>query len=466
MSFEWIIIEALAVLVENFIKVFFLNRQFSRKYDSYIPTIILWLLLTGWGLFATFGNISQVIYDITGYVILFAGAFFIVNAALLRKIFAVFLIIALSYASSLIGAGVVSLLFERSFNHTLYNQDISRLLAIIFVKTFQVVVFLSISRKHPFKLDVSSTPALVLIFNSVLCLVTVFLLWVFIGSSTAEVDNSGIIIAASVCSLFILIGTFIMYDLFSSLERHNIELSKKSQRSDIETTFQNEIRNMHADLQTWRHEYKNNLIAIRGYVESEDLPGALDYIEKLAGAQLIGKTMIRTGNPALDAVINSKLWLAQSRGITVSAQSAFPEGGIARVTDGELCSIIGNLMDNSIEACDRMPEGMRKFITFELLVRESNLFLSIYNSFSGKIARDGEEFLTAKNRPHGGIGIKYVDSILAKYEGYALREYNNGVFATQVMIPLLDPKGDYKRVTRRKWYHRILGRRRVDQRRR
>ncbi|MDR1299515.1 MAG: ATP-binding protein [Oscillospiraceae bacterium] len=247
-----------------------------------------------------------------------------------------------------------------------------------------------------------------------------------------------------------------MYDLFSKLERRNIELSNKAQRANAEITFNNEIKAMHADLQIWRHEYKNNLIAIRGHIESGDLPGAIDYIDSLAGNQIIGRPMIHTGNPAIDAVTNSKLWLAQSRGIYVSAQSLFPDSGVARVTEGDLCSIIGNLLDNCIEACGRVTEGERKFINFELLVKGDNIFLSIYNSYSGKILRDGEDFLTVKDRPYGGIGIKYVDSILAEYEGYALREYNNGVFATQVMIPLLDPKGDYKRVTRHKWYNRIL----------
>jgi sensor histidine kinase regulating citrate/malate metabolism len=249
-----------------------------------------------------------------------------------------------------------------------------------------------------------------------------------------------------------------MYDLFAKLERRNIESSNKFQRTDIEATFQNEIKAMHADLLTWRHEYKNNLIAIRGHIESGDVTGALDYLDSLAGTQSAGKILIHTGNAAVDAIVNSKLWFAKSRGIYVNAQSLFPEGGVARVSEGDLCSIIGNLLDNSIEACGRMPEGERRFINFELLVKGDNIFLSIYNSYTGKIAQDGEEFLSSKRKPYGGgIGIKYVDSILAKYEGYAMREYNNGVFFTQAMIPLLDPKGDYKRVTRHKWYNRILG---------
>jgi hypothetical protein len=465
MSTEWIVIETFAVLIENFLKVFFLNRQLPRKHASHIPITVLWFFLVGWGLFATFAAINQAIYDIAAVVILFAGTYLIANATLPRKLFTVFLITALSFTVALTGTGVVSLITERSFNHTLYNQDASRLLAIILVKMLQVAVFLSISRKRPFKFNVSRAPALVLIPTALLCLAIEFLLWVYISSSLATVDHSGIIVAAAVCSLFILIGVFQMYDLFAKLERRNIELSKKEQRAAIEITFQNEIKNMHADLQKWRHEYKNNLIVLRGYVESEDFPGALDYIDGLAGAQLIGKPMIRTDNAALDAIINSKLWLAEKRGINVSAQSAFPESGVVRVTDGDLCSIIGNLMDNSIEACDRMPEGAQKFITFELLVRENNLFLSIYNSFAGKISRDGEEYMSSKSRPHGGVGIKYVDSILARYEGYAMREYNNGVFATQVMIPLLEPRGDYKRVARHRWFHRILGKRRFDPRR-
>lgn len=55
-----------------------------------------------------------------------------------------------------------------------------------------------------------------------------------------------------------------------------------------------------------------------------------------------------------------------------------------------------------------------------------------------------------------------MDSIIEKYEGFSIREYNNGVFFTQVMIPLLFPKqGGYYHKKNNKWVHRPLGKRRT-----
>ena len=460
MTVEWIIIECLAVFVENFIKIYFIDSQLTKRFDNRIAFALMLFVSVSWGLFATFTHVNQIIYITIAAVLLFAGVCVFTTATLSRKIFVVLLATAISYVTSFLGAGIIGLVVGRTFHQIVNNQDTARLLAIIFVKTLQTIVFLFMAKRPFFDLRTGRTPAIILFFNSVLCLAIEFLIWFYISSTPVAAGSVNIFVAASVCSALILAAGFIMYEVFARQEQERIELSNSLQRSGMETTFREEIRGMHSDLQTWRHEYKNNLLALRGYVADEDVKKALSYIDEIAESPLIGTPLITTNNPALDAVINSKLWLAENRGIAVSAQSAFPDEGIPRVTDSDLCSIVGNLLDNSIEACGRMPEGERQFLTFELLVRGYNIFVSIYNSFDGKITRDGEAFVSSKGTLYNGIGLKYVDAILAKYDGYAMREYKNGVFSTQVMIPLLDPDGGKFIAKSNSWFGRFLGGRR------
>ncbi|MFP3153191.1 GHKL domain-containing protein [Lachnospiraceae bacterium ZAX-1] len=456
MTAEWIIVETLAVFVESLAKVYFLNSQLPKKSGFRGFFALLSSVLISWGLVGTFAGVNQIVYDVTDIVITAVFVYLLTDASIERKIFNVFLVVAIPFAATMVGAGMVNLVFDTTFSHTLYNQDTSRLLSILFIKAIELMTFVLISKKQLFGGSTGRTPAIVLMVNSVLCIIIEFLLWALLrAGSKAEADR--LLVAMSVCALPILIAGFVMYDIFARLERQKSELSNRLQRSDMEMTFREEVKNMHTDLQKWRHEYKNHLIAIGGYIASGEQSEALRYLEKVAGAQLIAKPLITTNNQALDAVINSKLWLAKTRGIDVSAQSAFPEsGGIKRMTDGDLCSIIGNLLDNSIESCDRMAETDKKFLTLELLVKGNNLFLMIYNSYIGEIKRDGELFISSKGSPYNGIGLKYVDSIIGRYGGYASREYNNGVFSTQVMIPLLEPNGGTYRAKNHRLLYRLL----------
>jgi len=465
MTLEWIIIETLAVFVENYVKIYFIFSQLKTKYNSFLSTGILLIITTGWGLLATFNNINQFVYNSVAFLLLLIGVCVIATAASVRKILITLLTTAISFVTTLMGIGIINLFTHITIRYIIQNQDSSRLLGIILVKMIQIIVFLLLSKKPLFHRNISRTPSPVLIINSILAFVVNLFIWFYLSATLVESKINTVLLAASVCTMLILLGGFIMYDIFAKLEQQKLELSSRIQRTELESTFREEVKNMHADLQKWRHEYKNNLIALRGYVTDNNMDAALEYIDRIADMPLIGKPLISTNNAALDAIINSKLWSAVTRGIKVSAQSVFPSDKNIRVTDDDLCSIIGNLLDNSTEACERMEDDSDKFLTFELLVKGDNLFLMIYNSYSGEIIRDGDTFVSSKSSIYNGNGIKHINTIIDKYEGFSKREYNNGVFFTQVMIPLLTPKhgGSYDKKGSR-WFHRSLDKRRTSTR--
>jgi sensor histidine kinase regulating citrate/malate metabolism len=261
-----------------------------------------------------------------------------------------------------------------------------------------------------------------------------------INVSDFDEQTSHLLIGTSIGLLFVLIGIFVMYEMFVREETRNIDLSTRLLRLEMESTFFKELGAMQTDLRTWRHEYKNNLIALRALVTEGSSENILEYLDKISGESHQECAMLQTGNTVLDAVVSSKLMLANSRGIEVNLQAVYPETN--NIENNDLCAIAGNLLDNAIEACERMSNGTQKrFISFSLLVKGKNLAISLINSYDGEIKRAGNRFLTAKNNPLHGIGIQYVDSIVDKYQGHVLREYQSGVFKTHIMLPLISAQG-------------------------
>ena len=107
-----------------------------------------------------------------------------------------------------------------------------------------------------------------------------------------------------------------------------------------------------------------------------------------------------------------------------------------KISDVHLCAIVGNLLDNAIEACEKITEGASpRFIRIYIGLFKSQLYISVANSTCEKYRRRLSELVTAKLGEHG-FGLRRIDKIAEKYDGYVNRKNEPGIFATEVMIPL------------------------------
>ena len=109
--------------------------------------------------------------------------------------------------------------------------------------------------------------------------------------------------------------------------------------------------------------------------------------------------------------------------------------GNINISGVDLSVLIGNLLDNAMEACMQIPEEKDRFIRIYIDVIKKQLYISVTNSMSGRAKRKGSIFQSDKEGNHG-FGLVRIDSIVEKYQGYINRQTENGVFATEVMLPL------------------------------
>ncbi|MDR0382192.1 MAG: GHKL domain-containing protein [Oscillospiraceae bacterium] len=433
MNVEWIVIETIAVLVENLAAIYFLHSRYVSKYKSMTPQLYAWLCSVVWGLSATF--LSLPFYDYIACGILMAYLCLAKQGKVFQKLFDIVLVEALKIGTSLAGASLAAFLSNVTIEDTRKYQDPPRLLAMIFIKSIQLILFYVLAKKQ-FNLH-STKKKPIFILSGAVILAFLCLSSILLNLSKFDATTNDMLIWLAVGLLFILIGTFLMYEVFVHEETRNIDLSTSLQRLQLESNFFKELDAMYAGIRTWRHEYKNNIIALQALINNGKSKEALEYLEKISTETIIQENaMLQTGNPVLDAVVSTKLRLAQSHGIEINIQAVYPENN--RIADNDICAIIGNLLDNAIEACERMNDiGASKFISFSLLMKGKNLLLSIKNSFDGEVKKIGESYLTLKDKRFHGIGIQYVNSIVEKYQGHILYEYDDNVFETHVILPLI-----------------------------
>ena len=193
-----------------------------------------------------------------------------------------------------------------------------------------------------------------------------------------------------------------------------------------------EVQNIYQTMRAWRHDYHNHIQSIKAMLEMgkpEELSDYLDNLEKDLDSIDIA---IRTGNVGLDAILSSKVSIARKNNIEVNCTAKVPEN--LSVPDVHLCAIVGNLMDNAIEACEKI-DGASRFIRVYIGLFKSQLYISVTNSTKEKRRRRVAELVTKKLGEHG-FGLRRIDRLVAQYDGYVNRKNEPGVFATEVMLPL------------------------------
>ncbi|MEA4822834.1 MAG: GHKL domain-containing protein [Clostridiaceae bacterium] len=203
-------------------------------------------------------------------------------------------------------------------------------------------------------------------------------------------------------------------------------------QSDLITRHCNEVQNIYKTMRGWRHDYHNHIQTLLALCGNEEQ--TREYLLRLNDDLTTVDTVIKTGNVMVDAILNSKLSLINSKGISVNAKAIVPSG--LKISEIDLCVIIGNLLDNAMEACLQQPVDTNRFIRVFIGILKGQLYLSISNSFGGEIKKSRKTYLSTKNSASHGFGLIRVDTIADKYDGYVNRQSEEGVFATEVMLPL------------------------------
>ena len=205
------------------------------------------------------------------------------------------------------------------------------------------------------------------------------------------------------------------------------------QRQLIETHYQ-EVENMYRQMRGWRHDYRNHIQTMKVLASSGDLEGIRSYLDRLETDLNTVDLAVKTGNAMADAILNSKISLAKSRDIPVQVEAHIPVR--LKMSELDLCCVIGNLFDNAIEASLALPPEER-LIRVYLDMKGTQIYLSFTNfTAQGKREKRNGRFLTTKGEGHG-FGLVRVDAIVERLDGYLSRNSEDGAFTTEILIPQL-----------------------------
>ncbi len=195
----------------------------------------------------------------------------------------------------------------------------------------------------------------------------------------------------------------------------------------------NEVRSIHKEMRGYKHDFHHHLQALKGQLEAGEVDRALAYIEQLDNQLMNVDTLLKTGNVSLDAILSAKIAQAKAENIAVTVKANVPDA--LTISDLELSIIIGNLLDNAIEAC-RTVTGER-FIRIFISMKGTMLYFSMLNAAGAKKKKTGSLFATHKDGVHG-FGLRRAETILEEHGGWVKYNSEDGAFTSEFLVPAVE----------------------------
>lgn len=276
--------------------------------------------------------------------------------------------------------------------------------------------------------------------------------------------DSRIWLTLSISPLIGSIGIFVLYNirpdrassnlnnlsciiLFTALMSANAVCAGSIRKSVLAAEYALKLKNVDELLSMQKKQYSQMALTIEQTSQTRhDLHHQLDTMSALLHAgkyeelgnylssyeKEVPKADILSGNAVADAVIGHYLAIARDADIDISYQLNFPAK--CRIEDPDLSVIMGNCLENAVEACLKLPQEQRS-IHVVSLIQGAYFGLTFENSFDGSIVKQGDTFLSIKREGKApGIGLASVSSIVSKYNGSVEISYTEKRFRIALIM--------------------------------
>ncbi len=263
---------------------------------------------------------------------------------------------------------------------------------------------------------------------------TVFVTLVML-KCTYELDSIPAIMFSAVAVLMIaanIVTLFLIYRQKDYIEsKARLGFAKEQLKNQI--IHYEELYRYQSEIRTFRHDIKNRLLSVAGLISDGQYTAAIDAINgQLDFLDAESTGVINSGNPAVDAVLQSKLSIARKKGIRLDFSVKITQP--IKIDLLELGVLMGNALDNAIECTDSLKRDSEKTVFVKLLTHGERIFFSVENPVQDEIDTENMATLKADKTNHG-YGIKSMKDIAVRYDGDVFFSCEKGIFTTSINLP-------------------------------
>lgn len=345
--------------------------------------------------------------------------------------------VVIMFALELITANLVIYFFKLPPSSIL-ELNVYRLLAIIISKgSFFLIVKYRIW-KMPFISYIHSKKSLplafIFLFNAIIIYMA-FILYKFIEISSNK--DYIIFFTLTLCAILFNWLIYVFTKRMLKQEQQEELMKLKIKEYENQKFYIKNMEDIMVNIRAQKHDFINHVTTLYGLIYLNKLEEAKKYILDLAEDISFVNKIIDTGHPVITALINMKRDRILREKIMLNLDVQLPEKISFDYID--LSIIIGNLLDNAIEACLN-PSVKESFIDLKILTKVNYLVIEISNTKSNtvSIAPDslGHRFTTKEDKESHGFGLSNIKRIVEQYGGILKLEDKENIFDVYIALPL------------------------------
>ena len=432
-EFLWEFLEHLSAVFEAFIVTRFV---FSYNYFDWKPRknkVIYVCCSFGHAVLITVFNRFTALEGVLGIVCI---AYFIIislfflKSRLAEKIFSSVLSILIVLIVSVLFSGTVSAAFGGYS-----EQRLGRFIAVILVQILLIVVYdaiLKLTGKEHITLNKREWGLIISVFA------ISFAAMGFIHAAVLiykyEFLPSMLLMCAEICVIAVIAVSFYMTLSLGITRKETEELRTEKQQKEYRLQYAENVKQQYEEIHMIRHDMKHAYSVINTLLLEGKYDEAIKYVrgssERIASTELI----IDVENDFVNAILNSKLSLAKTKGIEVLCGAAKNLDG---VEDEDLCTLLGNMLDNAIEACAlcELCESEKRLIEINIASYSKQIVITVSNTAEEEVLKNNPDLATTKKQAgNHGFGVESIRQIAKKYGGYVRFYQENSLFTCKVLL--------------------------------
>lgn len=206
------------------------------------------------------------------------------------------------------------------------------------------------------------------------------------------------------------------------------------------------LEEQYKQMERLRHDMKNHIIALSGLLENKELDKMRSYLGSMEDSGGYGACEETTGNKVVDALLDQKRKAAEEKNILWECDVQVPK--MCCINEFDLCVLFGNLLDNALEACERLKrdeiaDGACGFIKIQAGGVKRCFLMEVQNS-TCTMEQNKSDFINKEDSKKHGIGLLNIKDVVRRYNGVMSINHQNDIFMVSILIPLNDAVHDSK----------------------
>lgn len=245
--------------------------------------------------------------------------------------------------------------------------------------------------------------------------------------------------ALSMCYVMLMISLLLLLLFIEYYRRQHISKAAAELQTQAAEALLRSIeaqRENSENIRRLRHDLKNHMLTVRLLLREEGVEKTDAYIGQFLDEAAVNTQQFHTGHHLMDGILMYKLASVSDRQIETQVNLDFATGSF--ISNFDMCVIMGNILDNALEACDRIPEGKRRRIVLTGGVSAGCLILRLKNSCTDMpLLINGLPYTIKGNAYAHGFGLRNVERALKHYNGELSISMDEAqLFTLTILIPL------------------------------